>query len=619
MGPLTIDPAGRDQIRGHLPEGASIHVAHVARAQNPQAGLYADLEAFERDHFPEGAPQTIIDTPPEPWMAALTLPDLPIRWNSRTVEYLRYFRDDPRGQSLIRGWLKRMGRYEHVIRRILREVGVPEDLAFVAMAESAFDPTRRSRVGAAGMWQFMDGTGRVYGLHGDFWVDERRDIERSTYAAAAYLKDLRVRFGSWELALAAYNAGVGRVLTAVSRHNTNNFWALCEIESGLPHATTNYVPKIMAAAVVARNRAAFAVDERSLTLLPPVHWITVQVPEGTSLATIAKSLDVEPDLLYELNAHLIRKRLPPGDGFGAVKIPQSAQGRFQAESRRWRAEAASYTTHEVRYGETAGKIAGRYGISTRELRRLNELEDDGELQRGTVLLVPARHGRAASQVADKPLAAVPLVTPGPGERLVFFEATRATTPRGLSEAFSASWEQIVAWNDLDPQARIQPGQLLQMVVADDFSAERARVTVFERSEVELTIRGTRDHIEAALARRGLVRRAYKARRGDTLEKIGKKFGLSAGDLARINGFSRKHEPDKGELVIVYVESGKTRGTVKAPAPEPTTVTEAAPPAAPPAKPTKPTSTPTRSRGKKSSKRAPSTAGTSRLPGHGGEP
>jgi membrane-bound lytic murein transglycosylase D len=102
-----------------------------------------------------------------------------------------------------------MNRYEHVLRPILREVGVPEDLVFVAMAESGFNPKVRSRVGAAGMWQFMEGTGRVYGLERTYWIDERHDIERATYAAATYLKDLRTRFGSWEMALAAFNGGPG--------------------------------------------------------------------------------------------------------------------------------------------------------------------------------------------------------------------------------------------------------------------------------------------------------------------------------------------------------------------------------------------------------------------------
>jgi membrane-bound lytic murein transglycosylase D len=634
---LRIKERGRASVRGQRPDGASIHVAYVAPAHNEQAALYADLASFEDARFPAGTPQTIIDRPPERWMAELTLPDLPIRWNQRTVEYLRYFRDNPRGQALIRGWIKRMGRYEHMIRPILREVGVPEGLAFVAMAESGFNPTRRSRVGAVGMWQFMEGTGRVYGLDTSYWIDERRDLERSTYAAASYLKDLRVRFGSWELALAAFNAGYARVMQAVTRHNTNNFWALCEIESGLPYGTTNYVPKIMAAALVGSNRAVFHVDGERLTQDPSVRWISVQAPGATSLKTVASSLGADRELIREINARYRRGRTPPGGDYFPIRIPERLAARYQSVSRVWRRDATRYKIHEVRYGETLARVARRYGTTVRALKKLNGLESSAELARGVFLLVPRKaakssgkkRGSAAARKGDEtPLAAVPSVDPGPARRLVFFEVTRATTPRGLTETFGATWTQLVAWNDLDPQARLQSGQVLQIVVPADFSAVGARATVFERDEVEYVLRGSKEHIEASLRRRGLVRRAYNARRGEKLSKIGKKFDLSVGSLARINGFSRTYTPVRGERIIVYVPKGKTRGTVKAPPPKPTTIT----PEAEASNSTSESSSKSKSKSSKSkskskskssksksskssaSRRDPSTARTSRIPG-----
>ncbi|HEY8377049.1 MAG TPA: transglycosylase SLT domain-containing protein, partial [Nannocystis sp.] len=181
IGPLQVAGGGRDQVRGGRPDGASIHETHAPRPYEPDAAGRADLAAFERDVL-EATRPTLDRTPPEKWMADLTPPDLPVRWGPRLVEYLRFFRDDPRGQALMRSWLRRMSRYEHILRPILKEVGVPEDLVFVAMAESGFQPQRRSRVGAAGLWQFMEPTGRVYGLEQNYWVDERLDIERSTYA-----------------------------------------------------------------------------------------------------------------------------------------------------------------------------------------------------------------------------------------------------------------------------------------------------------------------------------------------------------------------------------------------------------------------------------------------------
>lgn len=563
VGPLRVSSGGRDSVRGGRPDGASIHETHAPRAHDPDAGPREDLASFEREQL-AGTRPTIIDAAPEPWMAALKLPDLPVRWNQQTVAYLKYFRDDPRGQALIKGWIRRMSRYEHILRPILKEVGVPEDLVFVAMAESGFNPKVRSRVGAAGMWQFMEGTGRVYGLERDYWVDERHDIERAAWAAATYLKDLRVRFGSWEMALAGFNAGYGLVMTSVSRANSNNFWALCQVESGLPHATTMYVPKIIAAALVGRNRAVFGVGPELPGALPPLRWAQVEVGPATAIAAVAKAIDEDPALLEEINAQLLRKRTPPGRRY-PLKIPREKLQAFERSAGRLASEGDTQP-YSVRYGETLAEIARRHGTSEPALRRLNELDDLAELERDTVLLVPSRGGKPEPGARPRPRAAVPAVPVGPEQRRVFFEVTRATTPRGLSEAFGVPWASVVAWNDLDPQARLQPGQVLQLLVPRGFDARAARVLALEVGEVELMIRGSREHIEASLRERGLTRRGYQVRKHEDLQKIGKKFNLSDGDLARINGFARNHQPSPGTVIVVYVDRAHERGTVDAPPP-----------------------------------------------------
>ncbi|HWB77921.1 MAG TPA: LysM peptidoglycan-binding domain-containing protein, partial [Nannocystaceae bacterium] len=221
----------------------------------------------------------------------------------------------------------------------------------------------------------------------------------------------------------------------------------------------------------------------------------------------------------------------------------------------------------------------------------------------------------------------PALAPGADERLVFFAPTRASTPTSIAAAFGVSWSRIVQWNDLDPQARVQPGLLLQVVVPRGFDAGRAEVAIYERGEVDLVARGSQAHLEAALARRGKERRAVKAKRGDTLDAIGRRFDLTSGDLARINGYSREHALTAGEVVIVYVDEGKRRGTIDAPAPrapdrdgldpsddgaaehgesELPSVAEAPTKRAAPAAAERPK--------KKSRRRDPSTAKTSRLPG-----
>jgi membrane-bound lytic murein transglycosylase D len=587
VGPLRVSSSARDRVRGGRPERASIHVAWAAGIENPDRANADALHAFEQSAFVPGAlHKTIIDTPSDAWMRRLRLPDLPVRWNTRTVEYLRWFKDDPKGLRMMRAWMQRAGRYETRLRTILREVGVPEDLVYVALAESGFNPRVRSRVGAAGLWQFMEGTGDVYGLRRNYWVDERFDIERSTHAAALYLEDLRTRFGSWELALAAYNAGYGLVMTSIDRHNTNNFWALCEIESGLPYATTNYVPKIIAAALVGKNRKTFGVGADQVDSYPAVDWVEVQVSQSTALQTIASAIEVEPELLAELNAHLIRKRTPPERGLYAVKIPSDKRTAFETAKGDLQAAWRSETTHTVRHGETLEVIARKFGTTQRELRRLNGVHDAAELTGGVVLVVPvlpanATHGQElaleavhdhddhndpSARAEDMRIAAVPPLAPGSGRRLVFFETTRATTPRTLEEAFGVRFSEVVAWNDLDPHARLQSGQILQIVVDDRFDPNLHGVLIYEPDEVVHVARGSAEHIGVKLQRRGLSRRGYAVKKGDDLEKVGRRFDLSVGDLARINGFSRDHGLAVDEVIVVYVPPTKLRMTVDPPAP-----------------------------------------------------
>ena len=631
VGSLRVSETRRRRVRGGRPDGASVHVAWAPGARDPGADDKEALAGFERAAFPEGQrTKTIIDVPPEPWMADLKLPDLPVRWNKKTVEYLRYFRDDPKGKVMIRGWMRRAGRYADRMAATLKRAEVPESLVMVAMAESGFNPTVRSRVGAAGAWQFMAGTGQVYGLTQTFWVDERFDVEKSTLAAALYLKDLRVRFGSWELALAAYNAGYGLVMTTIERHNTNNYWSLCEIESGLPYATTNYVPKIVAAALVRANPEAFGVEPAAIDPLPPADWVEVKVQRSTTLSTLAALLGEDEDFLFELNAQLIRGRTPPQDLPYAVRIPRDKTKAFAAAQSKLEAAWSEETTHEVKTGEKLEAIARRYKTSTRTLRELNGIEDSAEVRGGITLVVPrpgSKHADASEPEAEPlpPLAAVPDITPPPGHRLVFFETPRASPPRAIERAFDVAWPDVVLWNDLDPHARVQDGQVLQLVVPSRFDPASHGLVAHEMHEVEYAVRGSRAHLEASLRRRGMVRRGYKVRSGDTLSTIGRRFELSVGDLARINHFSRGHDPDPGSTLVVYVDASKTGGTSKAPPPrgfddpEPPPPSDRAPSTPETSRvPTEPAS-PAPRRAEPTRSRTPSTPETARVPGRSPAP
>src|ERR1700722_1009158 len=250
------------------------------------------------------------------------MPYLPVRWDDRVVRYLELFRDDPRGRATFANLYRHSGRWQAMIRRALRKKSLPEDLLWVAMIESGFEPVARSAAGAVGLWQFMPETGKIYGLTVDRWLDQRLNTPLETDAAADFLADLHRRFGSWELALAGYNMGYAGLSSVVKRFNTNDFWSLARTEGTLPWETTLYVPKILAAAVVTHNLAAFGFGD--LQTEGPVETDDVTVPPGTPLVVVAQAAGCTPKEVDTLNLELRAARTPPvgeGDAAYTVKVP----------------------------------------------------------------------------------------------------------------------------------------------------------------------------------------------------------------------------------------------------------------------------------------------------------
>ena len=243
---------------------------------------------------------------------------LPMEVNDRVEQWVRRFLGSHR--ESFEEYLVREGLYGGLIRDRLRQRGMPEELLYLAMIESGFSPTATSPMAASGVWQFMGPTARAYGLTVDGWVDERRDPVRATDAALDYLEELYAKFDSWYLAAAAYNAGPGRVQQALRRSGLSEggderlYW---EVIEHLPRETRQYVPKLLAAALLAEQAEHFGFDvERSL----PYLFDQVLVPAGTSLARVASILDMEPSLMRELNPHLIRGATPP-DRSHLVRVP----------------------------------------------------------------------------------------------------------------------------------------------------------------------------------------------------------------------------------------------------------------------------------------------------------
>jgi len=328
--------------------------------------------------------------------------------NTRVEYYKDFFVGPARDRFTI--WLGRLNRYEGMIRSRFSSLGVPEDLVYLAMIESGYSNTAVSRTNAVGMWQFMAGTAPGYGLTVDEWVDERRDPFKATDAAARYLGDAKERFGSWYLAAAAYNGGptrVSRGLQRLSRQGDtlttdDTFFELSD-RRWLRRETRDYVPKLIAATLIAKDPLAFGFD--SIPYLQPLVFDEITVPDATGLDVLAELADTTVRAMIELNPHYYRGVTPPGRK-AIVRIPRGTGNLVAQRYAELPAEdRVNFLQHKIQRGETLGIIGKRYGVSVSLLMAANPGIQPRRLRVGQRLVVPvSKTGRANPQSAPRMLS-----------------------------------------------------------------------------------------------------------------------------------------------------------------------------------------------------------------------
>src|ERR1700731_2623403 len=304
---------------------------------------------------------------------AATHSDLPLMMTDPVAGYISYF--SSRGRPTLEHALARSGRYQEMIQRVLKEEGVPQDLIYLAQAESGFHPLALSRAGARGMWQFMASRAKGYGLERDWWVDERQDPEKSTRAAAHHLRDLYKQFGDWYLAMAAYNSGPLTVQQAVKRTGYADYWELYK-RNVLPKETRNYVPIILAGTIMAKNPAQYGLD--SVVKDKPVPYDTIKINYPIDLRLAAECVDATAEDLLDLNPSLLRLTTPKfsdNDGEFDLHLPAGTAAKFQtavaaipADKRVW------WRYHKVQGGETLASIARTYHTTPKSIAEANDLE-----------------------------------------------------------------------------------------------------------------------------------------------------------------------------------------------------------------------------------------------------
>jgi membrane-bound lytic murein transglycosylase D len=314
--------------------------------------------------------------------------DLPLMMTDPVAGYISYFSN--RGKGTLEHALARSGQYREMIQRVLQQEGVPQDLIYLAQAESGFHPLALSRAGARGIWQFMASRAAAYGLERDWWVDERQDPEKATRAAARHLKDLYAEFGDWYLAMAAYNSGPGTVQSAVKRTGYADFWELYK-RNVLPKETRNYVPIILAVTIMAKNPEQYGLQD----VVPekPAAFDAVKIDYPVDLRLVAECVDSTAEILQELNPSLLRLTTPKDHQF-ELHLPAGTRDRYLTtiaeippDMRVW------WRYHKVAPGDTLSTLAHRYNTSRQAIAQANHIDGDSELQLEVNLIIPVAAGK----------------------------------------------------------------------------------------------------------------------------------------------------------------------------------------------------------------------------------
>ena len=498
-----------------------------------------ELNADETDEAEEGTEEAT-ETPQQPApiddIADLTLPagdprlaakaerelisvrhDLPLTVNDSVLQYLSFF-TTTRGRAIVTRGLEREGRYGAMIRRVLREEGVPQDLIYLAQAESAFQPDAVSRAGARGIWQFMPYRGEEYDLERTRWVDERSDPEKATRAAARHLRDLYSMFGDWYLVMAAYNSGPLNVARGIQRTGYADFWEL-QKRNALPWETKNYVPIILALALVAKAPALYGVQ---VTPQKPVPADTITLDHPIDLHLVADAAGVDLDDIRALNPVLLHTATPNESGFHLL-VPAGKAHAFdeniqQVPEEKW----TSWRLHTTEQGETLSDIAKHYRVTVSALEAANHLEPRATVPAGFLLDVP---------------------TAPPAVRMVRYRVQRGDTLEGIADRFEVSVAQIRRWNHISGP-HVRRGTRLRIYAG---GAPSGPVRSSSAGNSGARVESVSVHRAPAQAAES---ESYRVKRGETLYSIARAHQTTVSALKQANPFLAERSLQTGDVLAI---------------------------------------------------------------------
>ena len=472
--------------------------------------------------------------------------DIPIVFNDAVKYYIQWFTTEKR--KVFGNWLKRSRRYVPIIREILKDQGMPEDLVYLAMIESGFNPKAYSSAKACGPWQFIYATGGRYGLKVNYWIDERRDPEKSTVAAAKYLRDLFNQFGCWYLAAAGYNAGEGRVERAIEKHKTNDFWELSNYNA-LPKETRAYIPQLIAAAVIAKDPEKYGFG--SITYDAPIRFEFIRVPRGTSLSAVAKSASLDIAEVRSINPEILRGITPPNMDDYKIKLPQGIDtkgftNKLQVALSHER-QIKDVVAYKVKKKDTMASIAKKHGLNREDLYLVNECDGELKVKPGMTINIPRYNGPSKGRTEFAKSRKENLEPkPAQEERLARSEKTQVQTRKSEPQQQPQSPAIHV----------VRKGETLASIsskynidVAELKSANKLKGNkVTPNMKLRLA-----SHSQTKSAQKKASVKYHVVKKGETLASISNKYNIDVVDIKMANNLKSDKVVPKQKLKIVTGE------------------------------------------------------------------